>query len=299
MKNVVWILFCLMIGSLSAIAQESDNVVARDIYLLNDVTSNLPPNCLALNDTLLCDRTEISNIDWKEYVQYNKRVFGEESKEYMDAYLDTSGYIMNVDSLGRYESKVPKFAYYLAFEYDEYPVVGISLDQAKKFSQWRSDRVFEMYLIESGLRKLESMPNKKNHFTIEKYLKSKDAIKNIAKVTHYPQYFIPSMKDWDVVKAKIREKEIAIGQVNSREKPIVHQINNDIPMVQVRDARNPQADVLYGILGNVAEMLNDPTMTIGGSYEDTLPSILEMKISTVDASTQGIGFRNFCKWVKI
>ena len=215
MKNVVWILFCLMIGSSSAISQESESNLVECIYLLEDVPSNLPPNCLALNDTLMCDRMEISNIDWKEYLFYTKTVFGEESKEYMDAYLDTSGYIMNVDSSGRYESKLPKFAYYLAFEYDEYPVVGISLDQAKKFSQWRSNRVFEMYLIESGLRKLASKPNKKNHFTIEKYLKSKDAIKNIAKVTHYPQYFIPNVKDWDVVKAKIKEKEIAIGQVNS------------------------------------------------------------------------------------
>lgn len=299
MKNVTCILLCLMIGSLSVIAQESQSSLAADIYLFEDIPSNMPPNCLSLNDTLMCDRTEISNIDWKEYVQYNKRVFGEESKEYMDAYLDTSGYIMNVDSSGRYESKLPKFVYYLAFEYDEYPVVGISLDQAKRYSQWRSDRVFEMYLIESGLRKLASKPNKKNHFTIEKYLKSKGATKNIAKVTHYPQYFIPSIKDWDVVKAKIKEKEVAIGQVNSREKAMVHQSNNDIPMVQVRDARNPQEGVLYGILGNVAEMLDDPTMTIGGSYEDSLPAILEMKSSKLDASTQGVGFRNFCKWVKI
>ena len=92
------------------------------------------------------DETEVSNINYREYVFWLGRVF----KSYPDvarkALPDT---LVWREELAYNEPFVE--TYFRFPSYDEYPVVGVSWLQAKDYCKWRTDRVNEMILIEKGI----------------------------------------------------------------------------------------------------------------------------------------------------
>lgn len=275
---------------------------------IQDVTTRLsetkwtnvrPPNCMSLNDTLMCDRTEVSNLSWKEYVMYNHRLFGSESYEYYASLPDTSGYFMPLKAEGAY-FELSRNDYCNKEEYEIYPVVGVTLDQAKKYSKWRSDRVMEMMLVDLGVIKHNSDLNIETEFTIENFLQSAEYEKYKAYIQYYPKYYIPTEKDWELLAAKIESQHLNVGIINSIDKAIQHQKNNGFPLIPVRSMKSPLGQQrLYNILGNVSEMIDEHHISIGGSCEDELEDILALEIDEFEDTSQFVGFRNFCVWVPI
>ena len=291
------VLLMLLVFS-DCIGQESLDKMTKRLGKVSQTT--FPVNCMTLNDTLMCDQTEVANIDWKEYMSYIKRLNGENSEEYLAAYPDTTGYILEITGGDSLNSKVLKSDYLLSPKYDSYPLVGVTLSQVQLYSKWRSDRVFQMMLVHLNIIKYNSHPIPQNEFTIEKFLKSKKAKKNIRLVAYYPLYFIPDLKDWEVLKEKIIRKEIQIGKINSSRRSNTLQRNTDIPFAVTRDYDKPLLEnTIYNALGNVSEMIKEPNKAIGGSYQDELSVILDMKEVVVELPQQNVGFRNYCKWIKI
>lgn len=93
------------------------------------------------------DETEVSNLDYREYLYWVDRVFGESYPEvYMSALPDT---LVWREELSFNEPLVE--AYFRHPSYDDYPVVGVSWMQANEYCKWRTDRVNEMMLIEKGI----------------------------------------------------------------------------------------------------------------------------------------------------
>lgn len=90
-------------------------------------TSNIP----GLTNTFL-DKTEITNISWKEYVWDMKETYGEESEEYQQSLPDAAVWKMSYQ--GDFTTNQ---------DYYEYPVVGVSYTQAVAYCKWRSERVSE------------------------------------------------------------------------------------------------------------------------------------------------------------
>lgn len=90
-------------------------------------TSNIP----GLTNTFL-DKTEITNISWKEYVWDVKETYGEESEEYQQSLPDAAVWEMSYQ--GDFATNQ---------DYYEYPVVGVSYTQAVAYCKWRSERVSE------------------------------------------------------------------------------------------------------------------------------------------------------------
>jgi hypothetical protein len=45
---------------------------------------------VAVADNFYCDKTEISNIDWREYMYRIRKVFGPDSEEYQAALPDST-----------------------------------------------------------------------------------------------------------------------------------------------------------------------------------------------------------------
>ena len=112
------------------------------------------------------DETEVSNIDYREYLYWINRVFGESYPEvYLNALPDT---LVWREELTYNEPMVE--TYFRHPSYDDYPVVGVSWLQANDFSRWRTDRVNEMLLIEKGI--LNENPDQKDedNFNTESYL---------------------------------------------------------------------------------------------------------------------------------
>lgn len=112
------------------------------------------------------DETEVSNIDYLEYLYWLNRVFGTNYPEvYQNALPDTLAWRHQLS----YNEPLVE-TYFRHPSYHNYPVVGVSWVQANEYCKWRSDRVNELRLIEAGV--LDWDPDQKNNdnFNTEAYL---------------------------------------------------------------------------------------------------------------------------------
>ena len=111
------------------------------------------------------DETEISNFHWCEYLYWLRRTFEQGFPMiYKRALPDTLSWR---EKLGFNEKYVE---YYLRHPaYRDYPVVGVSWQQANEFCNWRTDRVNEYILIREGI--LLPNPFQENDpFTTDAYM---------------------------------------------------------------------------------------------------------------------------------
>ena len=114
-----------------------------------------PPGTVKVADNFYCDQTEISNLDWREYVYWLKSNKGDTSEVYLASLPDTTVW----DALPEFGESmyVNRFAHPA---YNNYPVVGISRDQVYKYTNWRTERVLEMLLVKNGVVSSEELASK-------------------------------------------------------------------------------------------------------------------------------------------
>src|SRR6266446_7733463 len=108
-----------------------------------------PANCVWLRDNEFIDQTEISNIDYREYLGWLKKFRNDSVSS--SQYPDTLAW-RNVLASGE---PFVKF-YFTHPAYSQYPVVGVSYDQGVAYCQWRSDRAMELIAADK-----KKHPNKK------------------------------------------------------------------------------------------------------------------------------------------
>ena len=112
------------------------------------------------------DETEISNLDYREYLYWLKRVFGESYPEvWLNALPDT---LVWREELSYNEPFVE--TYFRHPSYNDYPVVGVNWLQANDYCKWRTDRVNEMILIEKGILNPNTEQQDEDNFNTEAYL---------------------------------------------------------------------------------------------------------------------------------
>ena len=93
------------------------------------------------------DETEVTNSFWLEYLYWLNRVYGDSYREVVQRALPDT--LVWREKLAYNE---PYVNYYLRHPaYQDYPVVGISWNQANDFCKWRTDRVNEQLLVREGL----------------------------------------------------------------------------------------------------------------------------------------------------
>ena len=113
------------------------------------------------------DVTEVRNIDYLEYLFWVNRVYGLSYPEvYKKALPDT---LVWRDKLGYNEPFVTQCLRHPA--YKNYPVVGVSWQQATDYCAWRTDRVNERILIDNGILQEDMEQVDDNVFTTQAYLK--------------------------------------------------------------------------------------------------------------------------------
>jgi len=112
------------------------------------------------------DETEVTNLDYLEYLYWIQRVFGDSYPEvYRKALPDT---LVWRDRLAYNEPLANLYLRHPA--YHDYPVVGVSWLQASDYCAWRSDRVNEMLLIRQGILEMDPDQKDENNFNTEAYL---------------------------------------------------------------------------------------------------------------------------------
>lgn len=112
------------------------------------------------------DETEITNIQYREYLYWLARVFGADFPEVgKKALPDTLSWR---DELAYNE---PYVEYYLRHPaYNDYPVVGVNWLQATDYAKWRTDRVNEMIMIREGILELNTNQVNEDNFNTKSYL---------------------------------------------------------------------------------------------------------------------------------
>lgn len=111
------------------------------------------------------DETEVTNLHYKEYIYWMKRVFGQDNPQIVRAVKPDT--LVWREELGFNE---PFVEYYFTYPaYDDYPVVGVTWIQATQYAKWRSDRVNEMLLIKNGYLQNNNEQRNEDNFTTEAY----------------------------------------------------------------------------------------------------------------------------------
>lgn len=110
------------------------------------------------------DQTEVTNINWLEYLYWIQRVYKQYPQVYHNALPDTLSWRK---ALAYNE---PYVKYYLRHpSFQDYPVVGVSWKQAQDFCVWRTDRVNEEILVEKGIQKPNPTESGANSFNTDSY----------------------------------------------------------------------------------------------------------------------------------
>lgn len=105
---------------------------------------NNVPKRMTVNSFFI-DKTEIANVHYREFVYWHENVFPDQEK--MLAALRPDSLVWRSE-LSYNEPYVEYYFRHPTFNY--YPVVGVSWVQAKRFCEWRTDRVNQRELIKLG-----------------------------------------------------------------------------------------------------------------------------------------------------
>jgi gliding motility-associated lipoprotein GldJ len=155
------------------------------------------------------DETEVSNINWLEYLHWLRRVYPDNPEKHDQALPDTLVWRSELSFNEPYLEN-----YFRHPAYSDYPVVGVSWVQANDFCKWRTDRVNELILIENKILEHDLSQKGENVFTTESYLnglyngvEGSKPMENLSgegnrKVTKsdgllLPRYRLPTEAEWE------------------------------------------------------------------------------------------------------
>lgn len=228
----------------------------------------VPPGTVQINDTLFADETEVSNFSYMEYEYWSEAIYGANSKEHLATMPDT---LCWREKLAYNEPYVNY--YYRHVAYRDYPVVGVSYEQAVAFCKWRTDRV-------------------KSFMTMKKDFKHQNF-----------EYRLPTKAEWE------RLAETSPNFLNNDEKNEkgIHRLNciHLDSIHQQKDAPYPDVTApvysywknrfgLYNMLGNVAEMVSEKGICKGGGWRNQIEECRIGKDTEYTKPNAWMGFRCVC-----
>jgi len=154
------------------------------------------------------DETEVTNIDYREYLHWLKNTYKSYPEVYQKALPDT---LVWREELTYNEPYVETYLRYPSF--DDYPVVGVSWIQANEYSKWRSNRVNEMLLIERGIFNPNPQQVDSDNFDTKAYFSGQyegNVRKNLPNISDggerpvgpqdgilLPNYRLPTEAEWE------------------------------------------------------------------------------------------------------
>ena len=228
----------------------------------------IPPGTVKINDTLFADETEVSNLSWLEFEYWTCTKYGKNSSEYKAVVPDTLVW-RNKESFN--EPYVHN--YYRHKAYRNFPVVGITFEQAIAFCKWRTERVKEFYSI---------------------------AYKKSLKI----EYKLPSKEQWEFI------SNLGSGVFHNKgknEKGLfsLNCIREDFDTLNTSQSKfnDVTAPVysywknyfgLFNMIGNVAEMIDQKNICKGGSWKHHLNECRVGKDIQYTKSEAWLGFRCVC-----
>lgn len=232
------------------------------------------PGTVQITDHLFLDEHEITNLDWKEYLSWvEKRGEGKTSPAYLQALPDTSVW----------EEEALRKTYFQHPAYNHYPVVGISREQAEAYCKWRTRRVKEVFDLKN-----QEKPGKA--FSGEF------------------RYRLPRSVEWELIARRGFDREALRKKLEKNDFNRVSEAFNvrkmgPVPGQQSHSGPGPSPDRsffpntfgIYGMVGNVAEMVAEPGIAKGGSWCHPWEETILSKDYLYEKPQPWLGFRCICE----
>lgn len=253
----------------------------------NKQTSKVLPNVLpVVEDFLYAAETEVTNMQYRNYLQAIKK---QSATAWEAAYPDTTVWISSESwSYGDPHTKT----YFWHPAYDNYPVVGVSHDQAKNYCAWLTTKLNTMAAECEG-------------------------------PTNYVEVRLPTAQEWEAAALSgLPEGSIFPWEGKAMRNPEKKHLGNFMANFALDNMGNqgiataenvylygtspvfayfPNKIGLYNMAGNVAEMLDQPGQTKGGSWRTT-GAYLQVKGDDPHQgwtrSSSDIGFRYFLEIIE-
>ncbi len=118
--------------------------MGRTDDIISDDWNNTPRRVTV--SSFYMDQYEVSNVNWREYLNWTTMVFHNSPELIRRAYPDTLVWRSEM----AYNEPYTEY-YFVHPAYDNYPVVGINWEQANDFCVWRSDRLNELVLYKNHI----------------------------------------------------------------------------------------------------------------------------------------------------
>jgi len=112
------------------------------------------------------DEIEVRNVDYNEYLFWLLRIYGEDFPEVVRRAEPDELAWRRVDA---YVEHMVEF-YFRHPSFNDYPVVGVTWEQAMDYCVWRTDRVNEDILIRLGFLQIDPAQTPDNHFNTAAFL---------------------------------------------------------------------------------------------------------------------------------
>jgi len=258
-----------------------------------------PPGTVEIVDNFFFDETELTNLDWKEYLSYLKRYEQDQPELFQNALPDTSVWFTKD---GYSEPFID--TYFQHPSYSDYPVVGISHQQAKAYCKWRTKAVKAMLKtnnIEGPKRFEYRLPTQTEWNLIASGGFDKKAKRILMKGKKRAE---KSQNDFDKNNSNtwlqiFQEANMRYKNVDEKREKYFPNMGTSSDMITPSKTYLPNKYGVYNIYGNVAEMVEQEGIAMGGSYKDYYHDIVPMnKTLKYDKPARWLGFRCVCEIIE-
>lgn len=265
-----------------------------------------PPDMARIKGNVFIDKYEVSNADYREYLAWLSKQ-GKETDAYKEALPDT---LVWRAPLGYNE---PYIDYYFRHPgFDNYPVVGISPQQANNYCNWRAGNIKAMLLYSMKLVATENLESLEEVSYIDSLAEANDL-----KI----EFRLPTVKEWEEAAKSGNEEAIfpwkGLTFVNHKENPKANcelqctepdcYYKNGDYFTKPVDSFKPNDYGIYNMAGNVAEMVlksdpvdlktaNNYVVLKGGSWwQSSFYALIKMESEYIYPDKY-IGFRCVCEF---
>jgi formylglycine-generating enzyme required for sulfatase activity len=229
----------------------------------------IPPGTVQITESFFADETEVSNFSWFEYEFWVAEKYGFKSKEHLSVLPDTLVW----RNPTTYNEPYVKY-YYRHPAFRDYPVVGVSYEQALAYCKWRTERVKEFYRIRH-----------KKEIHLEYRLPNNDEWESIS--NNAGNIFSDKGKTSKGISKLNCKKEIRDDSLS---------LNADLPVPVYSYWKNYFG--LFNVIGNIAEMISEKNVCKGGSWIHYIEECRVGKTISYSKPEAWLGFRCVCVMAK-
>lgn len=230
---------------------------------------NGPPGTLHLQGNLYMDITEITKVNWREYLFWLK---GNAPEDYKQA-------LPNINVWEEFDKNYKTYdqLFWDQLSYPERPIIGITHEQASAYCEWRTKVVNEMLALNINQQK------------------------KFGKVL----YRLPTELEWEYAAAgglnpsKYPYGVFDIEQHKGKwQMPFnwygVGTVGKSVPLAPASDF-NANARGYHNMIGNVAEMVAQKGIAKGGSWFHGAEKSTVKQVQTYQKALPWLGFRCICE----